>query len=177
MLHNTASTWRPPTLLHVMPQHAILSGCQASRHCKKSKPCATRNLLKTKRERKISCGDDPVNPANPANSAIPMTLAGIPSAEFELAFIDFQGLDAGLKSGWWNSKLNCRSRRTGNPSSCFGQHCLDNLSLAARLNLNLEGSRFCSARCGRKSTFGKPAFIHRKILGFAHDDGSLDDVL
>jgi hypothetical protein len=56
-------------------------------------------------EREISCGDDPVNRANPAN---PDNLAGIPSEEFELAFVDFRSLVAGLKSGWWNSKLNCR---------------------------------------------------------------------
>ena len=34
------------------------------------------------------------------------------------------------------------------------ERCLDNLSLAALLNRNLEGSRLYSARCRRKSIFG-----------------------
>ena len=29
--------------------------------------------------------------------------------KLELEFTDFQGLDASLKSGWWNSKLRCRA--------------------------------------------------------------------
>ena len=31
------------------------------------------------------------------------------SAKFELEFVDFQSLDAGLKSRWWNSELRRRS--------------------------------------------------------------------
>jgi len=34
---------------------------------------------------------------------------GIRSVKLELEFIDFQGLDAGFKSGWGNSELRCRS--------------------------------------------------------------------
>ena len=30
-------------------------------------------------------------------------------AKFELEFADFQSLDAGLKSRWWNSELRRRS--------------------------------------------------------------------
>jgi hypothetical protein len=30
---------------------------------------------------------------------------GVRLAEFELLFVDFQGLDPGLDGRWWNSKL------------------------------------------------------------------------
>jgi len=78
------------------------------------------------------------NSANYANYAISDNSTGIRSVEFELAFVDFQGLDAGLKSGWWNSKLRCRPWWSGNPASGLGQRRLDNVPLAARLNLTLE---------------------------------------
>jgi hypothetical protein len=35
--------------------------------------------------------------------------SGICSAKFELELVDFQDLDARLKSRWWNSELSCRS--------------------------------------------------------------------
>ena len=63
--------------------------------------------------------------------------AGTRSAEFELGFVDFQGLNAGLKSGWWNSKLRGCPGWSGNPASGRGQCRLDNLPLAERLNLTL----------------------------------------
>jgi len=75
-------------------------------------------------------------------------------AESELAFVDFQRLDAALKGSRWNLKLSRRSGRTGNPASTLGQRRLDKLPLASRFNIQ-SGQRF-SPRCLRKSPFGKP---------------------
>ncbi len=49
------------------------------------------------------------NSANFANSGILIAIRGIASAKFELEFVDFQGLDAGLESRGSNSELRCRS--------------------------------------------------------------------
>jgi hypothetical protein len=61
--------------------------------------------MKTKEKVRPIGFDDPVNHDNSANSANSDNPTGIRSAEFELAFVDLQGLDAGLKSRRWNSKL------------------------------------------------------------------------
>ena len=49
--------------------------------------------------------------ANHANFANSTDLAILErcSAKFELEFVDFQSLDAGLESRWWNSELRRRS--------------------------------------------------------------------
>src|SRR5216683_4304104 len=44
-----------------------------------------------------------------------------PLAEFELLFVDFQGLDPGLEGRRWNSKLSRCSKRSGNPASSLSQ--------------------------------------------------------
>ena len=83
---------------------------------------------------------DPANRANfakSANYAIRGKSSGTVLAEFELVLIDFQGLDPGRKSGWWNSKFDRRSGRTRNPASTVGKRRLDDLPLASRPTLNL----------------------------------------
>ena len=49
--------------------------------------------------------------ANHANFANSTDLAILERclAELELAFVDFQSFDAGLKGRWWNSELRRRS--------------------------------------------------------------------
>jgi len=79
-------------------------------------------------------------------------------AEFELLFVDFQGLDPGLEGRWWNSKLSRRPGRSGNPASRLSQRRLDNLPLASRLNT--QSRRRFSPRCLRRSPFGKPQLIN-----------------
>ena len=61
------------------------------------------------------------------------------SAELELGFIDFESLDPVVESRWWNPKLSCRPRRPPNPASGLGQRRLNNLLLAAPLDLTLGG--------------------------------------
>jgi len=39
----------------------------------------------------------------------------------------FKDFDPSLECRRWNSKLSCRSGRTGNPASCLSQYLLDNL--------------------------------------------------
>src|SRR5438445_702985 len=77
-----------------------------------------------------------------------------PLAEFELLFVDFQGLDPGLEGRWWNLKLSRCSGRSGNPASSISQRRLDNLPLASRLNI--QSRRRFNPRCLRRSPFGKP---------------------
>src|SRR5215813_12597636 len=86
-------------------------------------------------------------------------------AKFELAFADFQGLDASLKSRGWNPKLCCRPYRSGNPAPRGGQRCLDDLPLAEHLtlgNLTLAEWRLFHGRCRRNALFRKLQFVDRK---------------
>src|SRR5260370_41829169 len=85
-----------------------------------------------------------------------------PLAEFELLFVDFQGLDPGLEGRWWNSKLSRCSGRSGNPASRLSERRLDNFPLASRLNI--QSRRRFSPRCLRRSPFGKPQLINRKNI-------------
>ena len=77
-----------------------------------------------------------------------------PLAEFELLFVDSQGLDAGLEGRWWNSKLCRCSGGAGNPASSLSERRLDDFPLASRLNI--QSRRRFSPRCLRRSPFGKP---------------------
>src|SRR5216684_2990865 len=81
-----------------------------------------------------------------------------PLAEFELLFVDFQGLDAGLEGRWWNSKLSRCSGRSGNPASSLSQRRLDNLPLGSRLTI--QSRRSFNSRGLRRSPFGKPQLIN-----------------
>src|SRR6266852_3936749 len=96
-------------------------------------------------------------------------------AEFELLFVDSQGLDAGLEGRWWNSKLSRCSGRSGNPASSLSERRLDNLPLASRLNI--QSRRCFSPRCLRRSPLGKPQLINVKNIGGAQDDGPFNYVL
>src|SRR6476646_9739551 len=60
---------------------------------------------------------------------VPAIPRGETLVEFELLFVDFQGLDAGLEGRWWNSKLSRRPGRPRNPASSLSERRLDNLSL------------------------------------------------
>src|SRR5258705_570864 len=77
-----------------------------------------------------------------------------PLAEFELLFVDSQGLDAGLEGRWWNSKLSRCSGRSGNPASSLSERRLDNLLLAS--GLNLQSRRRLNPSCLRSSPSRKP---------------------
>src|SRR2546422_532264 len=81
-----------------------------------------------------------------------------PLAEFELLFVDFQGLDPGLEGRWWNSKLSRRSGRSGNPVSSLSERRLDHLPLASRVNI--QSRRRFRPRCLRRSPSGKPQLIN-----------------
>jgi hypothetical protein len=61
--------------------------------------------------------------------------SGRPLAEFELLFVDFQGLDPGLQGRWWNPKLGRCPRRSRNPASSLSERRLDNLPLASWLSI------------------------------------------
>src|SRR5215831_17971251 len=98
-------------------------------------------------------------------------------AKFELELVDFQGLDAGLKSRCWNSKLGCRPCRSGNPAPSGGQRRLDNLTLTERLSLPLDEWRRFNQGRSRKKVFGKPQFVNCKNVARAQDYRPLNYVL
>ena len=79
-------------------------------------------------------------------------------AEFELLFVDSQGLDAGLEGRWWNAKLSRCSGRAGNPTSSLSERRLDNLPLASRVNI--QSRRRLNPSCPRRSSSGKPQLIN-----------------
>src|SRR5215469_13939827 len=132
--------------------------------------------MKTQEKGRSGCVNDPVNhtnSANSANSAIPIILR----AEFELAFADFQSLDASLKSRGWNPKLGCRPRRSGNTAPSRGQRRLDSLTLTERLSLPLDEWRRFNQRRSRKKFFGKPQVVNCKNVARAQDYRPLNYVL
>jgi hypothetical protein len=73
----------------------------------KSKRCATRNLLKTKRQHDSQPIVNWWNELNFGESGDSGDSDEV-SAELELAFVDFQRFDSVVESRWWNSKLSCR---------------------------------------------------------------------
>ena len=93
----------------------------------------------------------PVNRANSVNfreSRESGRLGGGTLAEFELLFVDFQGLDPGLEGRWWNSKLTRCAGRSGNPASSLSERRLDNLPLASRLNIQKPATFQPELPCG-----------------------------
>jgi hypothetical protein len=84
-----------------------------------------------------------------------------------------------IESRWRNSQLSCRPGRSGNPASALGQRRLDDLPLAARLNLTLESCRRFNQRCRPRGKIESQARASRYPLVLAAeallDEGSLAD--
>jgi hypothetical protein len=94
-------------------------------------------------------------------------------ASSESMLVDFQRSDFGVKRGLWNAQAGRRSGGPRHLAVTLGECCLDQLSLlgseSVREVLNRRTTRAC--------TSPDPTFIHRQVLGIAHDDGSFDYVL
>src|SRR5262249_52819321 len=116
----------------------------------------------------ISTGRSDPPPIAPSNQV---------SAELEVCFVDFQGLDPVVESRRWNSKLSCRSGRSRDPASALGQRRLDNLPLTAPLKLTTNRRRRFNLSRRPRCFFGKPHFVKRKNFARAQNYGSLDYVL
>src|SRR5689334_17608411 len=97
------------------------------------------------------------NSADPPNYAGSRDLGEVLSAEFELAFVDFQGLDPRLQGRWWNPEPDRRSGRPGNAAPALGQSCLDHLSLGVWLAFRRRHGLIPGYRLRR--FFGKPQFV------------------
>src|SRR5882672_6448610 len=86
----------------------------------------------------IGRGPAPVNRTNSANfreSRESELWEREPLAEFELLFVDFQGLDAGLEGRWWNSKLSRCSGRAGKAALRWETHSADRGDPGGRFHL------------------------------------------
>src|SRR5258708_2829306 len=80
------------------------------------------------------------------------------SAEFEVLFVDFQGLDPALERGWRNSKLGRCSGRSRNPASSLTERRFDNLPFASPLNV--QNRRRFNPNRPRGSPSGEPQLIN-----------------
>src|SRR3984885_1892679 len=94
-------------------------------------------------------------------------------AEFELLFVDFQGLDSGLERRGWNSQLSRRPGQPGNPAPGLSQRRLDNLPLGSRTN----GRRRFNSSGLLRTPAGEPRLVNRKNISRAQDDESCNYVL